>query len=471
MRVTTALIGLVSFVAPGLLGLHPAAAEKLSAVVRAQPAVFQIEAVGDITVTHPARIGIRYPLLQAEYAANRTAGTLAGLTEAQFYWARVVDDAGRYLEPSNDIKTDTFSLVPYATGSAFAVSREGILLTNAHVIDDVDEVLTDGSTALLLLRDGLDDLVKQLADRFGWRPPDAARKIIEIKLVQWLAGTSHGHARFREARIVLGWRDAPWGPDGSVSFYDFHMRSFPQDHRVTASTRVIAKGAPAVPTGGAQPGKDVAVLQMKEFVRMGYSGREEPFDPKDRLICLPLGKADKDLVLPGTPIFSMGFPGVAFDAALMANEASSAVTSHEGIISGKKPLLGGLELFEMSAIIDSGASGGPVIESSGEVIAINVANAKTFSFAVPIEYAQEMLKKAGIIPDPGPLIAEWNAGLAHYEAGRFADAERIFDQVARQQTTSRRDPIGGHFGIGLGHYVGLMAKRAHFYATQREGRR
>jgi hypothetical protein len=211
---------------------------------------------------------------------------------------------------------------------------------------------------------------------------------------------------------------------------------------ITAPVKVLR------PLGEEFPGKDVAVLQA-------FHPRWVPFDaitgrrvlhdsdsdlaPKkleDMLICLPLG--DSDDVLDGASVQALGFPGDAYVEGAMREEAAYRVSCRNGHISQRKPMNKGWEAFEMTADINHGDSGGPVIDNSGRVIALNVAlcseNLPGHKLAVPINVAKEFLKKAGITPDPGPLSQHWENGLRLFDQGRWQEARHQFEDVSRYQS-------------------------------------
>jgi serine protease Do len=64
-----------------------------------------------------------------------------------------------------------------------------------------------------------------------------------------------------------------------------------------------------------------------------------------------------------------------------------------------------------SGALNSGMSGGPAIDESGQVVGVNVAtqrNGESLSFLVPIRYAQELLKKAYVAKP----LSEWRTEIA-----------------------------------------------------------
>ena len=93
----------------------------------------------------------------------------------------------------------------------------------------------------------------------------------------------------------------------------------------------------------------------------------------------------------------------------------------------------------MTSSIDHGDSGGPVLDQQGKVIGLNVGAATgeaKLTLAVPINVAKEVLKQAGIQPDPGPLTRQWVEGVQLFGSGRYTEAYVKFLDVVNQQSMS-----------------------------------
>ena len=93
---------------------------------------------------------------------------------------------------------------------------------------------------------------------------------------------------------------------------------------------------------------------------------------------LPLG--DNDTVQIGMPVYVTG------------NPRGLEGTFSDGLISAIREV-NGRKLFQMTAPVSPGSSGGPVLNSSGEVIGITVSQVKdgqNLNFAVPVNYLKEL---------------------------------------------------------------------------------
>ncbi|MFI5401646.1 MAG: serine protease [Planctomycetota bacterium] len=448
-------------------------------VVAAQPAVFMITAYGDYELTYPEGVIVDVEKLGNDVAAARAAGAVPeGRSDAEHAWVLLAAAPDAYLATRGGTLSKSMVDRPYKSGTAFAVSREGILLTNAHVLTDPDPAQIPNTSAVLeMFQQSVQPVLLGLAEKLGGPPAEAQAVDLATAVIDWWGRHCRATGKFRQARMVLKFDR----PDrkfalGSAS------RFFSPPTEITAPLEVLAMGERA-------PGKDVAVLRARlqshdrERLKAAGASDDEIDDlveagSRDKLICLPLG--DSSDVLPGARVQALGFPSDAFSAAWMTEAAGYRVSAREGQIGQTKPVRGGYDMFEMSAGISKGDSGGPVIDAHGRVIAINVGggdnNATTL--AVPINVAREFLVKAGVKPDVGKLTERWTEGLAAFGSGDFAMASKLFDLIERFQGSDmmltalpdpldlRAQPLGRQQPGALltedlvSPYVGEMGRRA-----------
>ncbi|MFO0916510.1 MAG: trypsin-like peptidase domain-containing protein [Pirellulales bacterium] len=317
----------------------------------------------------------------------------------------------------------------FGAGTAFAVSREGILISNAHVfLDPNDQSLTGLRNDLELQALFAGPTAEMLLQELGGAPSEALREPVFYSIIDWTGRTMTAKGEFKSAELVLQYA----APKKALS-----SMIFAAPEPITVPLEILAKGEAA-------PGKDVAILRAimqpddREKLKAGGARDDEIDDlvaeaQNDKLICLTLGSAQD--VLPGAKVQSLGFPGSAFLSDWMTEAAAYRVSARDGQVGQMKPVRGGYEMIEMTAGIDHGDSGGPLLDSDGRVIGINVGggsnNATTL--AVPIDVAREFLNKAGIEPDPGTLTIRWHEGLAAYQKGDFQRAWELFDLVRKNQ--------------------------------------
>lgn len=110
--------------------------------------------------------------------------------------------------------------------------------------------------------------------------------------------------------------------------------------------------------------KDIAFLKIKAvnlpYLKLGHSASVEV----------------------GNKLFALGNP-LGFENTLS-----------EGLLSGIRQAEG-FKLFQLSAPISPGSSGGPILNSQGEVIGIvkgNIPGGQSLNFAIPIDYAAVLLE-------------------------------------------------------------------------------
>jgi len=98
----------------------------------------------------------------------------------------------------------------------------------------------------------------------------------------------------------------------------------------------------------------------------------------------PLSLGDSDSVEVGEPVYAIG------------NPQGLEGTFSQGIVSGIRKV-GSDKLLQMTAPISPGSSGGPVLNTRGEVIGVSVAifrGGQNLNFAVPSNYLKALIPKA-----------------------------------------------------------------------------
>jgi S1-C subfamily serine protease len=495
-----------------------------SILARSQASVFLIVSYADYNVTIPKKVDLvtgpdGVPLVFADYETFRASGRIKpGDTKHEFCWSLMVANLERYLKITvKESKQEPMEV--RGSGTAFAVSKEGILVTNAHnVIDPADGELPihslfpvldrtidelSGVTAAgqIIGRAGVaevspspfkpggntfPELAKALDENrgadlpprpsLGGRPPEAYVTPLIRGLFTWLQDRSSStNNKFRQVVVVMDYRDKS-DADKALGLFrpalNFRAGSLQTQRALQGlhddmvlielmSSRAVARFATVLIQGDPMPGKDVAVLKLG----LGPRGV-----PADAMICLTLG--DSDRVRLGSNVLALGFPGAAFDPEIMKQEARYRVITEDGKITQRIPYKSGVDFFHMTAQINHGHSGGPVVDQYGRVVAINVAKVKdNIRIAVPINVAREFLDRAGIKPDPGPVTQRWLAAHDLFEKGSYAEAERAFTWVADRQSPDRNRPAAVSLpGLGsepANSYVEAMIRECRARAAKR----
>jgi S1-C subfamily serine protease len=413
----------------GTLRAEPKVPAELQ-ILAAQPAVFLIGVYGDYELTYPAKVIIDEEKLRKDVADSRAGGGVpAGRSDAEHAWVLLAQAPDAYLTRSEETLAQSMIDKPYATGTGFAVSREGIVLTNAHLLMDPDPATVPSAAAVTeMFEASFEPVLQGLAERLGAAPADVGANDVARGAMNWWARHCRASGKFRQLRLMLKFDrpDRKFVLGGTPGFFSPPVV-------LAVPLEILVAGEPA-------PGKDVAVLRadlqpgLRERLK-AVGARDDEIDglveagSRDKLICLPLG--DSSDVLPGARVQALGFPSDAYLGQWMTVAAAYRVSAREGQIGQTKPVRGGYDMFEMSAGIGAGDSGGPVIDAQGRVIGINVgggANNAT-TLAVPINAAKEFLAKAGIKPEPGRLTQRWTEAVAAFGGGDFAKAHTLFDLI------------------------------------------
>lgn len=419
-------------------------------VPRATPAIYTILNFADFTVSYPRQVQVDVKKIDQQFKQYQSAG--GKLDRAAFACQKVIDNPSEYLTAVAEKSSLELKNRPFASGTGFVVSREGILLTNAHVVGDphAQELLDDPMSAVAVFEEPLNQLVSALRSDLGQLPENMEAPTI-LALGQWMARHGEVEGKFNHAELVLKFKSA-----ASLTLdKDGHVKIVRND-LLTVPLEVLVRGEEF-------PGKDVAVVKadldagLKRLTREDrtWTAQEKQrlIDQiqNDRLICLPLGHSFD--VHPGQRVEAMGYPGIGFDQSAMREQAKYAVDAQDGQIAQSRQLTTGWDAFEITANINHGDSGGPVLDESGTVIGINVAvsaQGPSHNLAVPIDVAWEFLRKSGITPDPGPLTKHWSKGIELFADGRYAEARAEFETCRQMQLHS----TGGSAGMLAANLAG-----------------
>jgi S1-C subfamily serine protease len=226
----------------------------------------------------------------------------------------------------------------------------------------------------------------------------------------WLI--DQGWARRSDAAYLLQEGHGYWTVEGSEKGSD-------PDLAIRAQWGVAAGGLKA---GKAEPARvveaqswsdgDVAVLKVEE---------------SDLASILMAPTDDVDV---GTPVLSVGYPG----STDQVTDQTLEPTYKDGQINSEKTRSGGLlPVYEMSAALSGGMSGGPTVDLEGHVIGINSFNisgeTEAFNYITPVSLVSEMLARNGVTNELGPIDEAYQAGVDAFYAGDLQVAVDSFDQV------------------------------------------
>lgn len=432
--------------------------------MRALPGTFHIYLPGDVEVRPPKSVKLRLDGLEEKYQKAQAAGEIPpDLNAKEFKWLSIAMEPEKYL--SLNLSDDVVRIrnARIRTGTGFAISREGILLTNRHVVEDQEKMPLLPENLEQLNPAFVTQLDKAFLDAIGpWTGERDLGMEVLSRILAWLGENCRASVKFDSVLVAVAFAEKkvtlPNGADAASRLFGMAVD---QREPILVPAKVLARGGDKVST-------DVAILKLEG-------------DVLDALVCLPLAKPGRART--SDRILSLGFPGYRYDEAMMSLAELSMVSISSGLIHWMpnpndsslahrvKASAKGLtelqqQLIAVTAVIRPGSSGGPLILEDGTAIGLNVAyrpnyesvwdRAKMFGkarpkaliptptpegkpsldLAVPIEVAHKMLAEQNITPNPGPTTALWREGMDLYDAGRFAEALNKFDLVASKQVVS-----------------------------------
>jgi len=130
----------------------------------------------------------------------------------------------------------------------------------------------------------------------------------------------------------------------------------------------------------------------------------------------------------GDQVMAVGYPG----ATDKATDPSVEPTNKEGTISSIKTEAS-VPVYEISAALGHGMSGGPTVGLDGRVMGVNsygiTGETQAFNFIRPAAGLADMLKRNGVTPALAPVDGAFRSGLDNYYAGKYTAAIADFDHA------------------------------------------
>ena len=178
---------------------------------------------------------------------------------------------------------------------------------------------------------------------------------------------------------------------------------------------------------------------------------------------------DSDTVQVGDPVYAVG------------NPLGLEGTFSQGVVSGVRQF-DNQELFQITAPISPGSSGGPVLDVNGDVIGIAVAtvqDGQNLNFAIPANYLTKLLqssrssKPLAVSPDDTRALLSLGSKYYHGQGvtQSYEEAARLFRLAAEQGNAEAQELLGRMYYWGSG-VTGDKAEAARWYrlAAEQGGR-
>lgn len=396
--VSTLVLGLaLSGCGPGAVA-KPAKLETSTLAELAKPATVLVmtQYSGNVTVPEVYIPSDRQGLLQSRLQSAVASGAVAQ-NERAIIEAAVVELASnwrQYLAASGGSRTVPVNIT--GVGSGFFVTPDGYIVTNAHVVSEDEKVLkyqiAQQALGKLLVED-MADLEKEVGS-----VSEDTKKKLEAAVIDFYSNNMQIGDIKRDVSTLYG-----VGVPGVMT------------QPKPSPVEVIESGL-----GTPIPGKDVAILKAQG----------------DNFPTLPLG--DDKALKTGEQIFPLGYPA---DATFFPNFDPSSVTESSltaGLVSAQKTMEGGWTAIQTDAAIRGGNSGGPAMNSRGEVIGISTfglrdqqtgASAQGANFLVPTSIVKEFLGRTNVTPSTGPVTEKWTEAVLLMEQGHYKAAQEKLNEV------------------------------------------
>lgn len=196
--------------------------------------------------------------------------------------------------------------------------------------------------------------------------------------------------------------------------------------------------------------RDLALLKVNAFPRPTNGVLNIRGLPR----FVPLKRSDETSVRVGQTVLVIGFPKIDLQGT------EPKVT--RGIVSSRSGFMGEKDNFQMDAAIQSGNSGGPVVDEWGRFVGVAVASlrhSQNVNYAVNLESVMEFLPKGVVFPssvgrqsrDTADVVADViksTALILSYAKGSYGKVEMPADDVERRE-------------ILTGLKKGILAARMH----------
>lgn len=301
-----------------------------------------------------------------------------------------------YVKPGvNLIKKDVET---GAIGTGFIITPDGYIVTNAHVVYAEEDYLK-------------------------WQLTQTALKsIIEKDVEEFTKDAAEMDVGISDETMAVGIKNAS-------AYYIEHMQIDKIETKIFTEMGVAVPGLQAIQRGfGSEirkrgepiPGKDIAILKID----------------KNNLPTVPIG--DDSVLTTGDKVFVIGYPGAATFNELLSEESTIEPTMTAGLVSAKKTMQGGWDVFQTDAAMTHGNSGGPVFNEKGEAIGIATFGSVDYStgaevagmnFLIPISVAKQFLRELNITPTESGLTKTYVQGLVDYDNEYYSAALEKFREV------------------------------------------
>lgn len=331
----------------------------------------------------------RQMIARGEYPANKQGLATAMIRE-------VLRNLLDYVKPGRNIIKKDVETGAIATG--FIITPDGYIVTNAHAVYAEEEYLKWQLTQTALkeiIEKDVEDVTKE-AGELDVGISDETMKV----------GIENASIYYRD-QMVLGKIETNIFTEMGVAVPGMQavQQGFGSDIR--------KRGEPI-------PGKDIAILKID----------------KTSLPTVPVG--DDTGLTTGDKVFVIGYPAVATFHDMLAASSAIEPTMTSGLVSAKKNMQGGWEVFQTDAAMTHGNSGGPAFNEKGEVVGVATFGSINYetgqeiqgmNFFIPVTIVKQFLREINVTPEMSRLSKLYEEGLILYDNEQYSAALEKFREV------------------------------------------
>jgi S1-C subfamily serine protease len=290
-------------------------------------------------------------------------------------------------------------------GTGFIINADGVAVTNAHVVKyDSEEVL--------------DDIILQALYQ---KEQKTTEESFSDQIDRYISECNYGTGELNDlaTEAVLAY----YRRNLESTQFDTKIYVVPADAAGSQDWKEMSYEADVICAGDPVPGSDLAVLS--------FAGSGMP----------TVQLAESVSVKAGDGVAVISYPAAASDDECLSKEAAYVPTLTSGVISGEKKTADGYPIYQFSADISYGSSGGPVFNTEGKVVGIaafglddgtgaGMISGMYFAYSTDALRTLMKGKSSGVQPAMNPLTISYCDAVLLMGENRYAEALEILSAVA-----------------------------------------
>ncbi len=279
-------------------------------------------------------------------------------------------------------------------GSGFFVSPDGYIITNGHVVNEFESDLQE---KLPLLQSLVNTYAEAYAQRYGGYPDNSY-------LSQMFYAAVNAYVS-NKLKIQ----------DYSVDVY-------------------VCMGKTLTGYGNIKKCLPARIFEATPFEKEDLALLKVEVSHAPSLIV-----SSRDTVNIGETAWVLGYPGAVTFHELLSTSTQMIPTITKGMVSGYREKTTGITVLQSDVNVNHGNSGGPMIDSSGQVVAVTSFGSADptgsgrevpgFNFFIPSKYVRELLSRNNVDNKQDPIMSLYEQGLELYYNKHYSAAIEKFQLV------------------------------------------